>query len=146
MTPIELQECMNVYITLWKSMVQGPEHRDSLYSVWKDRGFLNYDKDLFIKALYLYEDTSEKNYLAPRPKQIMDAYKTVKARERNSGERRIVTPEEVMYEIYLKEMEKPTEKRNEDLVRRCLPAARLFNDPEAYRKHFGKTREEYEKY
>lgn len=59
--------------------------------------------------------------------------------------RRIVTPEEEMYNIYLNEMKKPPKERNEELIRMCLPSAQLFTDPKAYRMHFGKSREEFEK-
>ena len=59
--------------------------------------------------------------------------------------RRIETPEEVMYNIYLDEMKKPPNKRNEDLIRRCLPAAMIFTNKYEYKKHFGKWREDFEK-
>lgn len=146
MTQTELNECMNVYITMWKSMVVGNDHRDAIMKIWVDRGFLKYDKDLFIKALYHYEDTDEKSYLAPRPKKIMDAYKTVKARVENKTNRRIVTTEEVSYEMYLAEMKKPPQKRNEWLIRRLLPSCEIFTNPEAFKRKYGKCREEFEKY
>lgn len=145
MTQQELYECMNVYITMWKTMIQGTDHRDSMMKIWNERGFLKLDKELFKKALYEYEDTSEKNYVAPRPKQILDAYKTVKARTENKSDRRIETPEEVIYGYYLEEMKKEPSKRNEAKIRSYLPYAQLFNDPDAYKRHFGKTREEFEK-
>ena len=145
MTQQELYECMNIYITMWKSMIQGTDHRDSTMRIWVDRGFLKLDKDLFTKALYEYEDTSDKNYLAPRPKQILEAYKTVKARSENKTNRRIETPEEVIYSLYLQEMKKEPSKRDENKIRTYLPYARLFNDPMAYKRHFGKTREEFER-
>lgn len=145
MTQQELYECMNVYITMWKTMIQGTDHRDSMMKIWVDRGFLKLDKELFKKALYEYEDTNEKNYVAPRPKQILDAYKTVKARTENKSNRRIETPEEVIYNLYLAEMKKEPSQRDETKIRSYLPYAQLFNDPAAYKRHFGKTREEFEK-
>lgn len=144
MTPIELQECMNVYIALWKSMVSGPDHRDALFKIWEDRGFLKYDKDLFIKALYEYEDTSEKSYLAPRIKQIKDAYKTVKARQCH-GDRVIVTQEEYYYELYQAEMKKDPDKRDEYLIRGCLPYVKRYLEPDAFYEYYGMSREEYER-
>ena len=146
MTLIELQECMNTYITMWKTQIQGESHRDSVMKLWQDRGFLKYEKDLLIKAFYEYEDTAEKPYVAPRPKQIMDAYKTVKARFENKGRRRIVTEDEEMYNIYLQEMAKPVEKRNEWLIRQCLPSCEIMTNPEAFKKKYGTYREEYERY
>lgn len=137
---------MNVYITMWKSQIQGESHRDSTMKLWQQRGFLNFDKELLIKAFFEYEDTSDKPYVAPRPKQIMDAYKTVKARLENKGRRRIVTEDEEMYNLYLKEMQKEPSKRNEWLIQRCLPSAKIMNDAEAYRKKYGKYREENERY
>lgn len=59
--------------------------------------------------------------------------------------RRIETPEEVMYRIYLEEINKPRGKKNEDLIRRCLPSAMLFTNEAEYKKHFGKSREEFER-
>lgn len=145
MTQTELNECMNVYITMWKTMIQGEMHRDSVMKIWIDRGFQKLEKDLFIKALYEYEDTSEKNYVAPRPKQILDAYKTVKARYENKGTRRIVTVDEEMYNLYKEEMKKEPGKRNEWLIKQCLPFCEIMTNPEAYKYKYGKCREEYEK-
>ena len=142
----ELQECMNVYITMWKATIQGLEHRNQVILLWQNRGFLKYDKDLFIKALYEYEDTADKPYVAPRPKQIMDAYNVVKARVKGKGNRRIVTEDETMYGYYLDEMKKPPEKRNEWLIRQCLPSCEIMTNPEAYKAKYGKYREEYEPY
>ena len=146
MTQPELLECMNVYIAMWKSMIADTNHRDQTMKIWTERGFLKLDKDLFIKTLYEYEDTSEKNYLAPRPKQILDTYKTVKARQEQKTGRRIETPEENIYNLYLAEMQKEPSKRDESKIRQYLPYARLFNEREAYKRHFGKYREEFEKY
>ena len=146
MTLNELQECMNVYITMWKTQIQGESHRDSVMKLWQDRGFLKFERDLLIKAFYEYEDTAEKPYVAPRPKQIMDAYKTVKARYENKANRRIITPEEESYQMYLEEMKKPPQKRNEWLIRRLLPSCEIFTNPEAFKRKYGKYREEFEKY
>lgn len=137
---------MNTYITMWKSMISGMEHRDSTMKIWIDRGFLKLDKNLFIKGLYEYEDTAEKNYLAPRPKQILDAYNTMRIRLISKENRRIETPEEVMFNLYLEQMKLEPDKRDERLIRCCISSAQLFNDPDAYKKHFGRAREDFEKY
>ena len=50
-----------------------------------------------------------------------------------------------MYNIYLEEMEKPAGKRDEWLIRQCIPAAEIMTNPAASIRHFGKPREEYEK-
>lgn len=146
MTLQELNECMNIYITLWKTMIVSNEHRDNMTKIWQSRGFLKLEKDLFIKALYEYEDTSDKSWVAPRPKQILDCYGVVKARVEHGSRRRIETPEEVIYQLYQQEMKKEPSKRDETAIRSYLPYARLFNDEEAYKKHFGKTRKEFERY
>lgn len=146
MTQQELYECMNIYITMWKSMISNNDHRDNMMKIWVERGFLKLDKGLLIKALYEYEDTAEKNYVAPRPRQILDSYKTVKARVESKTDKRIETPEEVIYGLYLQEMAKEPSKRNESKIRQYLPYAQLFNDPVAYKRHFGKPREEFERY
>lgn len=59
--------------------------------------------------------------------------------------RRIVTPDEEMYNIYLQEMRKPPEKRNEWLIKQCLPSCEIMTNPEAYKKKYGAYREEYER-
>lgn len=146
MTQQELYECMNLYIVMWKSAIQGTEHRDGKIREWIERGFLNLDKELFKKALYEYEDTNEKNYVAPRTRQILDAYDVVKKRLQGKGNRRIETPDEVMYGIYLKEMKKPVDKRNEWLIEQCLPACEVMTNEEAYIRKYGKPREEFERY
>ena len=147
MTQSELNQCMNLYITLWKSTVVSSEHRDSLMETWVERGLLKLDCDLFRKALYEYEDTAEKAYIAPRHRQIMDAYRTVEARAGyGKRKRRIVTEDETMYGYYQEEMAKPPEKRNEWLIRQCLPSCKIMTDPEAYKAKYGKYREEYEPY
>ena len=58
---------------------------------------------------------------------------------------RIETPEEVMANIFHEEMKKPREKRNYDLLDRTKYYAGLFQDDEIYKKHFGKSREEFER-
>lgn len=73
------------------------------------------------------------------------AEKRKRESKEGSGTRRIETPEEVMYNIYLNEMKKEPSKRNEELIRMCLPAAELFTDEDAYTRHFGAPREEFEK-
>jgi len=44
MTLNELQECMNVYITMWKTQIQGESHRDSVMKLWQNRGFLKEER------------------------------------------------------------------------------------------------------
>lgn len=67
-------------------------------------------------------------------------------RREGTGTRRIVTEDEQMYDIYLAEMKKPIEKRNEWLIRQCLPSCEIMTNPEAFKKKYGKYREEYERY
>ena len=72
--------------------------------------------------------------------------KTLRERREGRGKRRIVTEDETMYGYYQEEMAKPPEKRNEWLIRRCLPSCKIMTDPEAYKAKYGKYREEYEPY
>lgn len=82
----------------------------------------------------------------------LSVIKTMAKRERNKRQSkegnstlRIETPEEVMANIFHEEMKKPREKRNYDLLDRTKYYAGLFQDEQAYIKHFGKPREEYER-
>ena len=149
MTLTEIYRALNEFMSLYPNYYKN-QSRDSMERVaqsWK-RKFENVtDYDAFIDAMYEFEQKSDYPN-PPTTKQMLDLYKNVrtrKATERGQLTRRIETPEEVMYQIYLNEMKKEPGKRNEDLIRRCLPAAKLFNEPEAYKRHFGKTREEYER-
>ena len=72
--------------------------------------------------------------------------KNMRERREGVGRRRISTFEEDLYDIYLSEMKKEPSKRNEWLIRQCLPAAELLNDPEAYHRKYGASREEYERF
>lgn len=146
MTQNDLQECMNKYISMWKTYIVSIDHRESTMNTWIERGFLKLEKDLFIKALYEYEDTADNPNFAPRPKRILDAYKVVKARANKGGDRRIVTQEEVFYNYYMDEMKKEPDKRNEWLIRRCLPYADRYLHDDKFIARYGMTRAEMEKY
>lgn len=76
--------------------------------------------------------------------------KAIREREKRHAKegkstRRIETPEEVMANIFHEEMSKPREQRDYFLLERTKYYAGLFQDDEAYRKHFGKSREEFER-
>ena len=82
-------------------------------------------------------------------KSFIDAlyeYKTRNDLKNGKSRRKIGTPEEESYEMYLEEMKKPPQKRNEWLIRRLLPSCEIFTNPEAFKKKYGKYREEFEKY
>lgn len=119
---------------------------ENIAKSWMKRFDKVTDFDAFMDALYEFESKSD--YASPpTTKQWLDLYRSMKGRKTGdeTAVRRIVTPEEQMYNIYLEEMNKPVNQRDEWLIRQCLPAAKIMTDPEAYRRHFGKPREEYEK-
>ena len=145
MTSTEIFRALNEFIALYPNYYknQSRESMERIARSWMKKYEDVTDYDTFINALYEFERTSDYSS-PPTTKQLLDLYKTLRMRKKTE-ERRIETPEEVMYNLYLKEMQKPPEKRDETLIRMCLPCAKLFNDPVAYKKHFGKSREEFEK-
>ena len=72
--------------------------------------------------------------------------KTLRERREGTGTRRIVTEDETMYGYYLDEMKKPPEKRNEWLIRQCLPSCEIMTNEQAYIRKYGKPRKEFERY
>ena len=94
---------------------------------------------------YIASDSGKYQPSITELKRLAERERKKRLYKENAGERRIETPEEVMYNIYLEEMEKPINQRNEWLIRQCLPAAKIMTDAEEYIKHFGKPREEYER-
>jgi len=75
--------------------------------------------------------------------------RSIRMRGETNG-KRIVTPEEVAADLFHKEMAKPHEKRDYKLLDMTKFYAAMFTDDEEgrtnYKKHFGKTREEFESY
>lgn len=121
---------MERYISKWTTYLEGLEHDD------------------VIKGIDRYVLSDKGNY-NPSVKDIVNyAKEEQKKRERaeGTGKRRIVTEDEQMYNIYLAEMKKEPSKRNEWLIQRCLPSCEIMTNPEAYKKKYGKYREEYERY
>lgn len=105
------------------------------------------DYEAFIEALYSFESNSDYSN-PPTTKQWRSEYRNAKNRldsKKGKSSRRIETPEEVMANIFHQEMAKPREKRNYDLLDRTKYYAGLFQDEQAYIKHFGKPRAEYER-
>ena len=109
------------------------------------RGFTYTDLRDGARAL---TEGDEGNYRITISKIVKYAEIEKKKRERRdgTGKRRIITPEEESYEMYLEEMKKPPQKRNEWLIRRLLPSCEIFTNPEAFKRKYGKYREEFEKY
>lgn len=141
---------LNEFITLYPNTYRGYT-QDQLAKVcqgWERLYDRVTDYRSFIDALYEYN----KNADYPNPpttKQWLQTYKNVKTRNDSASgnsKRRIVTEDEQMYNLYLKEMKKEPSKRNEWLIERCLPSCEIMTNPEAYKKKYGKYREEYEKY
>jgi len=141
-----LNEFMSLYPNYYKN--QSRESMERVAQSWMRKFDKVTDYNTFIDALYEFEQKSDYPN-PPTTKQMLDLYRTVKMRkasEKGQSGRRIETPEEVAAQIFHQEMEKPREKRNYDLLERTKYYAGLFQDDEAYKKHFGKYREEYEKY
>lgn len=141
---------LNEFITLYPNVYRGYS-QDQLAKVCQGWERL-YDKvtdyKSFIDALYDFNKSAD--YPAPpTTKQWLQSYKNAKARndvKRGASGRRIITPDEEMYNIYLQEMTKAPSKRNEWLIERCLPSCEIMTNPEAYRKKYGKSREENERF
>lgn len=137
---------MNEYNTLYPNIYRNyDQHQlERVLESW-ERMFADVsDCETFIDALYHHNRTSD--YPTPPTTKVwLENYRILKEKKRADTERRIETPEEVMYQLYLEEMQKPADKRNEWLCRQALPDAKLFNDEQAYIKYFGKPRKEFEK-
>lgn len=93
---------------------------------------------------YVAEDETNKS-----PTLAVIRRRAIKVRDRRlfkegKSYRRIETPEEAMANIFHEEMSKPHNKRDYFLLERTKFYAGLFQDDEAYKKYFGKSREEFE--
>lgn len=141
---------LNEFITLYPNIYRGytVDQLAKVASGWERLYGKVTDYKSFIDALYDYN----KNADYPNPpttKQWLQSYKNAKARndvKSGNGNRRIVTTDEEMYNLYLKEMAKPVEKRNEWLIKQCLPSCEIMTNAEAFKKKYGKYREEFERY
>jgi hypothetical protein len=145
----EIKTILNDFYLVYPSMfkdIEDPRRKDRYISLYeKYIGCFTYED--VTRGLEKYIQSEQGKY-SPSIHDIIGFSKVEqkqRLRKEGNSDARIETPEEVMYQIYLNEMKKEPGKRNEDLIRRCLPAAKLFNEPEAYKRHFGKTREEYER-
>ena len=143
MTSTEIFRALNEFLALYPNYYknQSRESMERVAKSWMKKFESVDDYDSFVNALYEYERNSDYSN-PPTTKQMLDLYNANKSRKKEAG-RRIETPEEVMYQIYQNEMMK--DNRDEDLMEMCRPASRLFTDKEAYKRHFGKYREEFEK-
>lgn len=148
MTSIEIQRAINEFISLYPNYYRNLS-ADSMHNIMKswERRFEKVDDyKTFIDTLYEYDSKSDYPN-PPTTKQILDLYNTLKKRkEHKNGGRRIVTDDEWRYELYLNEMKKPPEKRNEWLIKRCLESCEIMTNPEAYKRKHGAYREEFERY
>ena len=150
MTRDEINEILNTINTLYPRSFNNldSQRRRDIYirEYTKHLGDLAY-KDC-VKALDIWVANDESGR-APTVSVLRQ--KTIAERDKRlykegKGTRRIVTEDEEMYNIYLQEMKKEPSKRNEWLIQRCLPSCEIMTNPEAYKKKYGKYREEYEKY
>lgn len=141
---------LNEFITLYPNVYRGYS-QDQLAKVcqgWERLYESVKDYKSFIDGLYDFNKTAD--YPAPpTTKQWLQCYRNAKARndvKRGGNGRRIITPDEEMYNTYLQEMAKEPSKRNEWLIQRCLPSCEIMTNPEAYKRKYGKTREENERF
>lgn len=146
----EVNEVLNTINTLYPrsfANLDSPKRRDIYIREYsKHLGDLTL-KDC-VKALDVWVANDDKGYA---PTVAVLRSKTITERDKRlykegKGTRRIVTEDEWMYNLYLEEMRKEPSKRNEDLIQRCLPSCEIMTNPEAYKRKYGKTREEYERY
>lgn len=141
---------LNEFITLYPNVYRGYS-QDQLAKVcqgWERLYEKVTDYKSFIGALYEFNKNADYP-TPPTTKQWIGTYKTVKARndaKKGMSSRRIITEDEEMYNIYLAEMKKEPSKRNEWLIERCLPSCEIMTNPEAFKKKYGKYREEFERY
>ena len=150
LTRDEINEVLNTINTLYPRSFNNldSQRRRDIYirEYTKHLGDLTY-KDC-VKALDIWVANDESGR-APTVSVLRQ--KTIAERDKRlykegKGTRRIVTEDEQMYNLYLQEMAKPVEKRNEWLIRQCLPSCEIMTNPEAFKKKYGKYREEFEKY
>lgn len=140
---------LNEFITLYPNVYRGYT-QDQLAKVctgWERLYAKVTDYKSFIDALYDFNKNADYP-TPPTTKQWIAAYKNAKARndaKKGSSKRRIVTTDEEMYGLYLKEMAKPIDKRNEWLIKRCLPSCEIMTNPEAFKRKYGRYREEFER-
>lgn len=90
---------------------------------------------------------SEQGRYEPSLNDLINYSKAERARrlsKKGGSGRRIVTDDEWRYELYLNEMKKDPEKRNEWLMKRCLDSYEIMTSPEKYIAKHGKPREEFE--
>ncbi len=59
--------------------------------------------------------------------------------------RHVISPEEYYYDLYQAEMKKESSKRDEYLIRGCLPYVKRYLDDEEFKKAYGMSRKEFEK-
>lgn len=149
MTSNEIRVALNEFITLYPNVYRGYDQNQlaKVCQGWEKLYGEVEDLQSFIDALYEFNKNADYP-TPPTTKQWIGAYRTVKARndfKKGKGGRRIITEDEEMYQIYLNEMKKEPSKRNEWLIKRCLPSAEIMTNPEAYKHKYGKYREENER-
>lgn len=90
---------------------------------------------------------SDQGKYQPGINEIVNYAKTeqsIRQRKEGASSRRIVTEDEMMYNLYLNEMKKEPSKRNEWLIEQCLPSCEIMTNEQAYIKKYGKPRAENE--
>ena len=147
MTDAELNEVLNALYLVYPSMfknIEDPRRRER-YVRWYNDQIGDLDAIDCLNGLKKY-NRSEQGKYNPSVYDIINYAKAEKRKRlAGSANRRLVTEDEEMYNLYLKEMRKPAEKRDEWLIQRCLPSCEIMTNPEAYKAKYGKYREEFEK-
>ena len=140
-----LNDLYLVYPRLFKD-IENPKRRDRYVGLYTK--YIGEFKHIDVKKALDKYIASELGKNSPSMNDLIHYSKIERQKresEEGSGRRRIETPEEVMANMFHQEMAKPHDKRDYDLLERTKYYVNLFQDPEAYKKHFGKSREEFER-
>lgn len=146
MTPTEIHRAINEFNALYPNYYknQSQAMMEQIARSWAKKYDNVQDYDAFIQALYEFERKSEFPN-PPTTKQWLDLYRLQLNRKAGKKmKRRIVTDDEEKYNMYLEEMKKPPEKRNEWLLERLKPSVIIMTNPEEYKRKHGAYREEFE--
>ena len=145
-----LNDLYLVYPRLFKDL-EDPRRRDRYIGLYTK--YLGEFKLVDVKNALDTYIKSENGRKDPSFNDLINLSKIERKKRENhegTGQRRIITPEEVAADLFHKEMAKPHEKRDYKLLGMTKFYAAMFTDDEEgrenYKKHFGKSREEYESY
>jgi len=145
----EVRKAFNEFVNLYPNQFNSYTHQQKaeIARSWEKLYEKVTDCEAFIEGMYDLKRSSN-SIQPPSARDLLDAYRTAKARmdyRSGRGGKRIITDDESRYQIYLQEMKKEPDKRDERLIQMCLPSAEIMCNKEAYIQKYGKPREEYER-